>query len=330
MHKNFWRSLFLGGGVGLLVALALAGLHPIQAQAGSPAALIEAVNAYRSANGLAPYEVDGGLMSLAQGQSEYMASIQACTHQRADGSGPGDHGISAENVACGPNLSVEGAIFSQWTDPLHSATLLGPDTGLVGAGMALNGANVYYTLAVKRLTGDFTYRPPLTPTSAPTLPGGTPGPTATFGPAIIALTTVTAQPDGSIQHVIRYGQTLIAIAKAYGITLEQLYAANPRLNPKNPVYYAGQKLLIRAASTLTPTASITPSLPPPTRTRVPTRTATRPPTLTATLTLTPTLGALEQTAERLGGPRRALAYLILLVSVLGLLLVFLRGFLRKK
>ena len=320
----------IGGMLPILCLYVLAGLRPAQAQAGSAQALIDAVNAYRVSNGLEPYGVDGGLMSLAQTQSEYMASIQTCTHQRADGSSPGDHGISAENVACGLNLSVEGAIYSQWTDPLHSATLLGPDTGLVGAGMELSGSSVYYTLAVKRLSGEFTYRPPVKPTSVATLPGGTPGLTSSPQPVIYAPATVTPQADGSIVHTIRYGQTLIGIAKAYGITLEQLYAANPKLNPKNPVYYEGQSLVIRVASTATPVPSPSASPRPPTRTPVPTRTATQVPSATPTITLSPTPGLYDRAAASLGGPRRAAAYVIIFASVLGLLLVSLRGFLRKK
>ena len=67
----------------------LASPKPAQAQAGTAYDLIAAVNAYRSANDLAAYGVDSTLMSLAQAQSNYQASIGTCTHQRADSSGPG-------------------------------------------------------------------------------------------------------------------------------------------------------------------------------------------------------------------------------------------------
>ena len=303
---------------------------PLRAQAGSAYALIEAVNAYRASYGLAAYGVDGGLMSLAQAQSDYQASIRTCTHERANGSSVGANGISAENVACGLNLSVEGAIYSQWTDALHNATMLGPDTGQVGAGVAVSGANVYYTLDVKRLSGEFIYRPPLKPTIPAGQPGATSGPTSSPQPLVVALATVTPLADGSIVHVIRYGQTLIGIAKAYGITLDQLYAANKKLDPKNPVYFEGQSLVIRLAFTPTVSPSPSPSPRPPTRTPVPTRTATLAPSLTPTLTLTPTPGLLDQVSQSLGSQRRTAAIVIILASALGIFLVILRGFGRKK
>ncbi|MEM5773601.1 MAG: CAP domain-containing protein, partial [Anaerolineaceae bacterium] len=51
-------------------------------------AIIEQVNLLRASYGLAPYSVDSGLMSVAQGHASYMASIQTATHYRADGSSP--------------------------------------------------------------------------------------------------------------------------------------------------------------------------------------------------------------------------------------------------
>jgi len=301
-------------------------------RAASPAELIAAVNAYRAANGLEPYGVDGYLMGEAQSHSEYMASIKQCTHDRADGSGPGDHGISAENVACGINLSVEGAIYRQWVDPLHSATILGPDTGLVGAGMAVSGNMIFYTLAVKRLSGNFEYRPPaptLEATLAPGSPTRTPVPTR---PAISPLLTATPQDDGAIRHTIRYGQTLIAIAGAYGLTLDVLLAQNPHINAQS--YFEGQVLIIRAAftPTVTPSQTLTPR--PPTRTPTSTRTATRTPAPTDTPTPLPSPTAtpwlILPGGQAAGWNRPTLGYLVIGASALGVLLVLARGFLRVK
>lgn len=307
-------------------------LLPVRVNAGSPAALIEAVNAYRSANGLATYGLDGALMSAAQSHSEYMASIKTCTHQRADGSGPGAHGISAENVACGINLSVDTAIYVHWVDPVHSATILGPDTGLVGAGMAVAGDRVFYTLAVKRLSGDFTYRPPVMNTQPSTpAPGQTIQPSLTPDPLLAAagpLLAATPQADGTLKHTIRYGQTLIAIAKIYGLSLDALLALNTNLDAKNPVYYEGQVLVIRLPFTPTATASQTLTPRPPTRT--PTRTATPvlSPTPTPTATATPWLRLPDGQGAGLNRP--TLAYIVIIASAVGILVVLLRGFLKSK
>ncbi len=327
LKSPFRWGLFL---VLIAAILVITLLRPVNAQAGSAADLIAAVNAYREQNNLAPYSVDGGLMDLAQAQSDYQASIDDCTHQRADGSSPADHGISAENIACGLQLTVDGAIYGQWTDALHSATLLGPETGLVGAGVATMGDMVYYTLAVKRLTGDFTYRQPLQPTQPTPLPGTG---TATPNPQVVAsgpLITSTAAQDGSVQHRLRFGETLVQIVQAYGITLQNLYAANPGLDPTQPVYYEGQVLVIRPANTatLTPTITLTPR--PPTRTPRPSRTPTR--VVTATPSRTPTSTPLVDLSSlgELGFNRRTAGLAVILVCALGVAIVLLRGFRKSK
>jgi uncharacterized protein YkwD len=315
------RTLF--GLFALVIAVVLTALAPAQgvsAQAGSASDLIAAVNAYRSTYGLAAYSVDGNLMSLAQAQSDYQASIGACTHDRADGSGPGDHGISAENVACGAGLTVEGAIYGQWSDSLHTTTLLGPDTGRVGAGAAVKGGSVYYTLDVVRLTGSFTARQ--------AQQAGTPGtPAGTAAP----LVTSTPNADGSIAHVVQYGETLIEIATAYGITLNELYSNNPGLDPKNPKYYAGQVLIIRLAFTATPNLSPTQTLKPPTSTVRPSRTATQVRTATATrgTTLTPAVPTATPAPQRLPLDDRTIGYGFIVVSAAGLVFVIIKGFILK-
>ena len=287
------RFSIFGSFAALILACFVALFLPVQAaqaQAGNTSDLIAAVNAYRTSNGLEAYAVDSSLMSQAQSQSDTMSSVGYCTHLRADGSGPGDHGISAENVACGINLSVNGAIYSEWSDSVHSATILGPETGLVGAGVAQSNGSVYYTLDVKLLTGNFNYRPPKSTSdlSLAVVSGDTATPNSQPGLAGSVLTS-TPNADGSITHVIQYGETLIQIVEAYGITLSQLYANNPSLDPQNPKYYEGQVLIIRPAYTPTPVVSPTNTPPPPTHTLRPTRTATRVQTATPQRTVTQTL-----------------------------------------
>lgn len=338
MKKRIFRtSIFIG----LFLSLWLVAVTPpqgVQAQGGSAAELVAGVNAYRSANGLAPYGVDGGLMSAAQSQSDYQAKIGQCTHQRADGSSPADYGISAENVACGAGLSVDGAIYGQWTDSVHSATILGPDTGLVGAGVAASGGSVYYTLAVKRLTGSFAYRPPKqAQEQATSLPGedtATPNPQP---PAASYIITSTPRADGSVYHVIQLGEFLVEIASAYGVKLSQLYALNGFLDPNHPVYKAGQVLVIRLASSPTTIPSPTITVPPPTRTPrpptrtpLPTRTATQVLSPTPTATVTPTSVPPSAGTVFLIQNRRTIAYGLILFSAAGLVVVFFKGFLKGK
>ena len=299
-----------------------------RAQIASASDLIGAVNAYRAANGLAAYSVDGSLTSKAQAQSEYQASVGTCTHQREDGSGPGDHGIAAENVACGANLTVEDAIYVQWTDALHSATLLGPEAGVAGAGVAASGDMVFYTLDVNATQGNFEYRQPL---SAEAIAAETAGITLTPEPTLSGpIITSTPGNDGSVAHVVRYGETLVEIADAYGITLDELFAHNSSLDPSNPVYYAGQVLIIRAANTATPEPSLTPTQPTATRTPRPTRTPTLVPSRTPTPTLTPTPTATSILAavglSDANSDRKVIGYGLVGLCVAGLVFVFVKGF----
>ena len=303
----------------------------VHAQAGTAADLLAAVNAYRTSNGLQAYQIDSTLMKTAQSQSDYQASIRTCTHQRADGSGPGDHGISAENVACGINLSVDGAIYGQWTDSVHSATILGPDTGLAGAGVAVSNGSVYYTLDVKLLTGSFAYRPPKS-SSDLSLAAAAEGTATPNAQSQLASPVITSTPnsDGSIAHVIQYGETLVQIVQAYGITLNDLYANNPALDPTNPVYYAGQTLIIRPAFTPTPELSPTNTPLPPTRTPRPTRTATEIKTAAPLQTITQVTITPTQAPGISGPDNRTIGFGLIVISAVGLIAVLIVGFIRQK
>jgi LysM repeat protein len=87
--------------------------------------------------------------------------------------------------------------------------------------------------------------------------GASPPPTTSLEPP---LPTQPAQPDGSVIHVVQRGETLGGIARAYGISVEELMHLN---GLTSYLIFAGNELLIRQAPTSTPTAR-------PTRTPIPT------------------------------------------------------------
>jgi len=58
----------------------------------------------------------------------------------------------------------------------------------------------------------------------------------------MAAKTKQTCPEGYFVHIIRQGESLITIAEAYGISLSQLVAANPDINPY--FYTTGQVLCI--------------------------------------------------------------------------------------
>ena len=265
-------------------------LQPARGSAGSASDLIAAVNALRSASGLNSYHTNNILMGTAQGQSDYMASTGNITHTGPGGTRPKDRAVAAgygggatvfisENIIGGTNMSVAAAIQGWQGDSLHLQTMLGPNYRDIGAGVSTSGGWAYYVIDVGYVAGGSSS------SSSSQVSQLTPQPTVVYVTPVISS---TAQADGSIIHIVRYGQTLITIAQTYHTTVDAIKKLN-NLTSNN--IYEGQKLIIRLAFTPTPTSrySPTPTLPPPTATSKASVTPTpRPPTLTPTPLPTPT------------------------------------------
>lgn len=93
-------------------------------------------------------------------------------------------------------------------------------------------------------------------------------------PAVQGIITATPQPDGSIVHTVQAGESLISIAEAYQVSVNEIKAQNGLTGDD---IFLGDTLIIRAAPT-----------PGPTNTPTTTATATREPTSTKRPTRTPT------------------------------------------
>lgn len=231
-----------------LLILILTLFLPASASAQDPRSeLIDIINTLRAGQGLPPYTVDPGLMAMAQEHSQYQASIHKSTHLHSDGRTPGELGI-VENVAGGTYgfVTPHTVVYNIWVDPGHWRTLVGYPAGSIGVGVADDGLNTYYTLELVP-AGAALSSPPAAgtaPADIPPLP-------------LVALTTVTPLPDGSIYHIVGYGQSLWALALAYGVTLDQLRSWN-NLPADSSEIYAGQRLLVRL-----PGAASPPATPPP-------------------------------------------------------------------
>ena len=107
---------------------------------------------------------------------------------------------------------------------------------------------------------------------------------------IMAVVTVTPMPDGSMVHEVLPGQSLWAIAIAYGVKIADLVNLNKQLSPTNPVIFVGQKIMVRGTSLPTPSPTVSNTPVPVSRTPRVTKTP-RPPTRNpaATRTYTPTV-----------------------------------------
>jgi hypothetical protein len=294
MRRKFIH-LCISSAIVLLLTLFGYSMHS-SAQAGDPYALIDAVNNLRAANGLPPYQTNSILMSIAQEQTDYQAAISECTHTGAGGTSPKDRVIAAgygggatffmsENFVCGNNLSVAEAIYQWQQDGPHLQTMIGANYQDVGAGVSVVGDYVYYTLDVAYVAGGGNYSPPAT-----SQPGG---PTSI---PIYLVQTTTPNPDGSVVHTVLSGQTLIGIAKAYGVLVVEIKDLN---NLTSDTIYVGDKLLIHLANTPGPTSTITATTTP-ARAATPTRNPTRTPTPSASPLITPTVSLLASNAAQSG------------------------------
>lgn len=146
-------------------------------------------------------------------------------------------------------------------------------------------------------------------------------------PTYTGIVTSTPQEDGAIYHYVVYGDNLWSIAEAYSMTPSDIMILNGNSPDANEVY-AGTYLLIRKANTPTPIVPVTPTpverTPQPTviqpsRTSIPTKTALP----TATATLPPSL------SQRVFGNSQHVGLSLISVSLVGIILVVIFGFLRK-
>jgi LysM repeat protein len=291
----------------------------------TPYDLIDTVNSLRASYGLEPYQIDPCLMAYAQAHSEYQAEMQSSTHLHSDGTLPWEIGLQ-ENVAGGDEgiVTVSIVVYEIWVDWGHRHVLTGYVSGEIGAGMALaDNGQIYYTVDIRPAEG--------APTVVPEQ--GTPVP-------FIPYATSTPDADGSINHMVRDGQTLWSIAISYGVTVNDLRRLNGIAGDSTTIY-VGQKLLIRPASAITPapleaiTAATTQPMGEPSSVAIQTFTVTtipftetKAPTKTVipsqSMTVVPTSIATEQSLKNKSmGP-----VILLTIAVIGFVLVLIFGFIR--
>jgi uncharacterized protein YkwD len=216
--------------------------------------LIGAVNALRAQYGLPNFNIDGSLMASAQGHSDYQASIQTMTHYGPGGNtaneraqAAGYSGRVSENIAVftlGFDDALSIIISDYWADDQHMNTMINPQYLDVGAGVSVGGGRVYITMDAGWPSGAYPLPTRQTWTPDALVPAGVS--TIAFEPIIVS----TPGPDGTIHHTVGYGQSLIGIAGAYGIPVNELATLN-NINPDQ--ISDGQILIIRVAVTAKPT-----------------------------------------------------------------------------
>lgn len=229
--------------------------------------LIDAVNAYRSANGLPILYIDPLLMLSAQMHAEYLASQGnwVSGHVGAGGTDadaraaavgyPQVPGLDInENWAMVPvTYDLNSLIRGLWGDPAHTHTMLHWQGQHVGAGVALKGdQQVVYVLNVAAFWGDggLTQQP-----TSGAYPGLARGDTAMSLSQYMAPVQIE-DPDerGWVIHHVLPGQTLWTIATTYGVKIDDILRLNALSS--DSMIYVGQELLIK----IIPTATVVPSV----------------------------------------------------------------------
>lgn len=303
----------------------------------SPYDVIAAVNQVRASNGLPAYTINGALMAAAQAHSDYQASIGSTTHSGSGGSdvkgralaagyGGGSDVSVVENIYGGMNASAQQAVSWWQGDSLHLNTLLSTRHTEAGAGVAVAGGVVYFTLDVGQVSGN--PLPAITAVSSGT--GATPASGATAVDYTSGVIVSTPNLDGSVTHKVQAGEALWTIAAVYKISVDEL----KQLNGLNSNFLKeGQELIIKsagvagmetaAAKSASETESVTVT-PYPTVTRRPTRTPT--PAGTAPATSTAATSTAEKAVSfKLPEPLRGIDPLLVIIGLLviggGLMLV---------
>jgi uncharacterized protein YkwD len=252
--------------------------------AGSPADLINAVNALRASYGLAPYSLNSILMYTAQSQADFLAATGSMTHAGPGGIGlterllaagyplAGDlslGGFRAENITGGvESMSAQTAV-ERWTgDAPHLNTMISPNLSEIGAGVAVSGGRVYYVIDCALPTTSGAPRVE----AATLVEGGSAAPGVET--IMIPVTLSTPDAEGNVIHEVKPGQTLWQIAIAYEVKIDEIKGFN---NLFDNSIYPGDRLLIKrgvvgtvAVPTQTLTQAVTSSF-----TAVPSSTADR-------------------------------------------------------
>lgn len=287
----------------------------VQAQASGAMDLITIVNSLREDNSLFAYEIDEAMMASAQQQAEYMAEIGQVTHNREDGTTLSSLDF-LENIAGGENLNAQVVVYSMWTDTENWNTLLGLPFGKVGAGVAKKDDIVYYVLQVQEIETGVQAQPTIDYQITP-------------DPDLVSdVFTATPQLDGSIIHQVLDGQSLWSIAIAYKISIADIIQWNNLL--PTPQIFVGERLVVQLAPTATLSPTITNTGIPPTRTITPSSTPVTPspsPTITLAPTQTPKPPFSVYSME--SQERKIIGWGISIICFIGLIIVVLRGFVRK-
>jgi LysM repeat protein len=332
------KNIFLLMGMMFAVMVSAVQIPP-NAEAPNGYDLMAAVNAHRAANGYYALSPNALVIAAAQTHAEWIVTTGQGGHIGASGSdetvrvswtGYGGGG----EIRCDENWSsgrtINDAMVGAWSDWTHQEVMLnawGNRYTDIGGGVAPYGDGRYvFVLDVCLVVGqEYDGSVPETDAGLPTDPLAT----ADSSNYIYGVTLATPSADGSITHSVLYGQTLAAIAKAYGVSIETLRSLNS-IAADSTIIWVDEELVIQPVGTVStytqepiPTetkADPAPNDAPIIQTEIPQAMV---PVSSPTLTPTPQAGPVYKEATSIAG--------VLLIGLAGVgLVVSLVFFSRKK
>ncbi len=220
----------------------------VQAQSGEPYEVLAEINALRAANGLEPLRENTYLNIAAQNHADWIAEdpVNRGGHEGPGGNSAYDRAVAVgygegkqvwvtENWARGIDMTASEVVYDIWQpSPPHYNNMTTTWHNEFGAGVALDiqGLTVY-VVNFGHSSGSVSLQPTDTPG----------GPTSTTAPLVQPVVTSTPNPDGSVIHIVQYGQTLWAIAEAYEIPLADLLSQNA-LTEDSAIFPEEQLLIV--------------------------------------------------------------------------------------
>ncbi len=261
-------------------------------QVGTAYDVINNINNYRAANGLPTLAINDTLMGTALQQANFQASTATVSHTGAGGSTPKDRAIAA-GYGGGANIFLSEIIYGGMTatsdvamewwknSSVHNTVMLTSTYSEIGAAVASNGTQTYFTAVLASVAGG-SYTGGGTTSSGGSASGDPAAAAAAAAAIAIPVTKAEPREDGSIVHQIQNGQALWTLSIVYDVDLQTLLDLNNL--PETALVFPGDEIMIRPASTPAPTTPVTATSPP---TSVPPA---------ATSTLPPADAALQVTA----------------------------------
>lgn len=314
---------------------------PAPVSAPSAYDLIAVVNLYRLSKGFYALNPDPFVMAAAQGHADWIVATGQGGHYGAGGSDEtmrvywAGYGGGADiqcDEAWASTRSINDAVYVAWSDWEHQEVMLNgwgnPYTD-IGAGVADKGDGTYVfvvNICMIKSAG-----------SGSLIPGATrdPNATADLSNYIFAVIKATPAADGSVIHVVKYGQTLATIAEAYGITINELRLKNNMAADAANIWPDQKLIIIKGNGTplaINPSVSgtpgdETPSLPQTYTPRSVTRTPI--PTLAITDQEATTTPVKHITAEPEASPSKTIGMILIILCGMGVVVLIYFFFLKK-